>query len=238
MKFKYLVPNFFTVASLVCGLFALNFIYEEHFIFACWLLTISMLCDAMDGKLARYLNASSTFGAELDTLSDFFAFGIVPAFLAYKYSLQTFDMIGVVISVLYVLAGAYRLVRFNLGNSDLSTKHDFEGLPIPAAAGMLIALVIFNNAVVDQTMHYAFLFVTLLLAYLMASHIEYIAVDKGSKYANKGKYVIALMLVSFIFIFRYYYYIYIIWMGGYILLGIVRHFIRFVHKNKRLYEKQ
>ena len=67
-----------------------------------------MFCDGLDGKFARLLNASSKFGMQFDTLSDFVAFGVVPAFMAYKASLYSFGIVGVSISVFYVLCGGFR----------------------------------------------------------------------------------------------------------------------------------
>ena len=71
---KYLVPNFFTALSLILGLSALHLININNYYLAAWLIGFAMVCDFLDGKFARMLNAQSKFGAQFDTLSDFVTF--------------------------------------------------------------------------------------------------------------------------------------------------------------------
>jgi len=87
MKIKYIFPTMITASSLIFGLIAMNAASESNFVMASWLIALSILCDGLDGKVARLLNASTKFGAELDTLSDFVVFGVVPGFIAYKSAL-------------------------------------------------------------------------------------------------------------------------------------------------------
>ena len=93
MNKKIIIPNAITGLSLISGLTALHFTFENNFILAAWLIAFSMLCDGLDGKIARLLNAQSRFGAQFDTLSDFVAFGVVPGFMVYRYKLSELSTI-------------------------------------------------------------------------------------------------------------------------------------------------
>lgn len=227
-KARFLVPNFFTALSLVSGLLALQFTFEEKFVTAAWLIILSILCDGLDGKLARWLNAYSKFGATFDTLSDFVAFGVVPAFLAYKSYLFKFGLWGIIISFFYIFAGGYRLVRFTLKNTDTNKKHPFIGLPIPAAGGFISSYIILNyyfwHSLLITEISLA---VILISSILMISHIEYLPIEKGKKLTRESKLFIVLATVSIIVAIKYFYFVFIVWIITYILYGIVRHFVRY-----------
>ena len=233
-KSRFLIPNFFTALSLVSGLLALQFTFEENFVIAAWLITLSILCDGLDGKLARWLNAYSKFGAMFDTLSDFVAFGVVPAFLAYKSYLFKFGFWGIAISFFYIFAGGYRLVLFTLKNTDTNKKHPFIGLPIPAAGGFISSYIILNYYF-WHSLRYPeiFLAVTLISTLLMISHIEYLPIEKGKKITGESKLFIVLATISIIVAIKYFYFVFIIWIIIYILYGIIRHFVRHGKKNKK-----
>ena len=102
------------------------------------------MCDLADGKLARALDASSTFGMELDSLSDMVSFGLAPAMLVYLAVLQHLGLIGAVIAVVYPLCGAIRLARYNSDHSSIG-KVTFLGCPIPIAASYLMSMVLVRD---------------------------------------------------------------------------------------------
>ena len=186
MKIKYVIPNFFTAASLVVGFLSITASSEGHFALAAWLIALSIFCDGFDGKVARLLHASSRFGAEFDSMSDFVAFGIAPGFLVFKVGLNNMSFLGFTAVIIYILAGAIRLVRFNLKNYDLDNKHPFEGLPIPGAAGMLASLYLFMNQFFPTVnMNGLLLIVTLLVGFLMVSNFEFLTIE----YKNNCKSV-------------------------------------------------
>ena len=226
-KARFLVPNFFTALSLVSGLFALQFTFEEKFVTAAWLIMLSILCDGLDGKLARWLNAYSKFGATFDTLSDFVAFGVVPAFLAYKSYLFKFGFWGITVSFFYIFAGGYRLVRFTLKNTNTNKKHPFIGLPIPAAGGFIASYIILNYYFLHSLRFTEiFLAIAFVSSILMLSHIEYLPIEKGKKLSMESKLFIILAAISIIVAIKYFYFVFIIWIIIYILYGIIRHFVR------------
>ncbi|MFC1898031.1 CDP-diacylglycerol--serine O-phosphatidyltransferase [Candidatus Cloacimonadota bacterium] len=231
-KYKILIPNSFTALSLVLGLISLQHTMDKNFVLAAWFIAASMVCDFLDGKLARLLNAQSKFGALFDTLADFVAFGVVPGFLAYKVALHKLGIIGAVVSIFYIISGGYRLVRFTLEEKNSSKKQPFVGLPIPAAGGIISSFIILNyyywNSIKSIDSLLALTFVSGLL---MVSKIEYLPLDKGKKLSREAKLFIVLALLSAIAAFRYPYFIFILWIVIYVLYGLIRHIVLY-YKNK------
>ncbi len=134
-----------TLANIAFGFLGMVSAAEHHFERACVLFFCAAVCDLMDGRLARMLNASSKFGSELDSLSDVVSFGIGPGFLIYLSALHGLGAVGIAISVAYVLCGALRLARFNVGTGPLSDI-TFVGIPIPVAAGYILSLVMVRDS--------------------------------------------------------------------------------------------
>ena len=220
---KYLVPNSFTAISLILGLSALHLINLGNFYLAAWLIGFAMVCDFLDGKFARMLNAQSNFGAQFDTLSDFVTFGVAPGFLAYSSLLNEVNFVGAVVSIFYVFCGGFRLVRFTLKNNITSKKEPFIGLPIPAAAGMIASFIIFNSYFQDVKIIVDLLIIsTFLVSILMISKIEYLPLEKGKKLSKESKFFISLAIISIVLATKFSYFIFIIWMLIYILYGVFR----------------
>lgn len=227
ISLRYLVPNFFTVVSLVSALIALNFIADGEFTPASLLVIFSMICDYLDGKTARLLNASSRFGMQLDIISDFFAFGVVPAFLIYRNSLRFLGLLGILACILYVIAGAFRLVRFSYRDPDLKIKSAFEGLPIPAAAGLVVSFFLISDKfIINSFDNWVFFAVLIVMSVLMVSRIEYLAVE------NKGRFLYIILGCLLILLFTIFinlmwsFIVFLVLMTIYILFGLIRHFYK------------
>ena len=135
------VPSFFTLMNLLCGFLALTQVLEGAFVMTCWLIVLAGFFDLLDGMLARLTDADSTFGVQLDSLSDVVSFGVAPSFLVYAYALDTFGPLGMIVSALPALCGSVRLARYNV-NSETDDKEGFEGLPIPGQAIAIVALIL------------------------------------------------------------------------------------------------
>ncbi|SFI90870.1 CDP-diacylglycerol--serine O-phosphatidyltransferase [Jannaschia pohangensis] len=130
-----LVPNVVTMLGLCFGLTSIRFTFENQFQFAAGLLILAALFDGLDGLLARRLNASSPFGAELDSLSDFVCFGVAPALLIYNFGLRDFAGLGWLAALFLAICCCLRLARFNVAAKDESDdKGSFTGVPAPAGA--------------------------------------------------------------------------------------------------------
>ena len=192
---RYLVPNAVTVGSLFCGFLAIIYASSERWEKAAFAILLSILLDGMDGRVARRLNATSQFGLEFDSLSDLVSFGIAPAFLMYEWCFrQLADEFGVFVCFVYALCAASRLARFNISAVNLV---GFEGLPSPAAAGMVAAAVYFISG--NQPNYAAVAMgaaLMLLMGYLMVCKIGYPSIKK-MKITNIGltaRVVIGMMI--------------------------------------------
>jgi CDP-diacylglycerol--serine O-phosphatidyltransferase len=223
MKLKYLAPNMFTITSLLAGFMGLNFAANGNYDTACWMVIISVFCDGFDGKVARMLNAQSRFGAEMDSFVDFFSFGVVPAFIAYRTSLHHFQAFGIFASFAFIFAGMFRLIRFNIGNTDLDTKSDFEGLPIPAASGLITTFILLNYKVYGTFKHDAILLLmTCIGAFLMVSKIEYVCSDRVTKNSHrKIQRAMLFLVVLSMFVIKSYAFFGIAY--GYAIYGLFRY---------------
>src|SRR5512139_3278872 len=93
-SFNRLIPNIMTMLGLCCGLVAIRFAFEGRFEQAAALIVVAGVIDGLDGRLARLLKATSRFGAEFDSLSDFLCFGVAPGFVLYLWSLQALGGFG------------------------------------------------------------------------------------------------------------------------------------------------
>jgi CDP-diacylglycerol--serine O-phosphatidyltransferase len=180
-----------------------------------------MIFDGFDGKMARLLNATSKFGSHADSLADFVAFGVTPAFLAWEVGLRHFGFIGYFISILYVLCGGFRLARFNVLSSTSINKSDFMGLPIPGAAAIICSFVLFNEVVLaDPNNSLILLCIVPFVSLLMVSKIPYIHVNKRQR---KKKYLLPLIIFGLglaVITVKYSIWVYFISSWLYIIYGL------------------
>jgi CDP-diacylglycerol---serine O-phosphatidyltransferase len=174
---RYLVPNAVTVGSMFCGFLTIIYASSQRWEKACVAIFLAILLDGLDGRVARRLNATSRFGLEFDSLSDLVSFGIAPAALIYEWCFRVeADEFGVFVCFVYALCAASRLARFNISAENLS---GFQGLPSPAAAGMVVAVVNFMPSLEPSFAAIALCSVIMLtLAYLMVCQIEYLSIKK------------------------------------------------------------
>jgi CDP-diacylglycerol--serine O-phosphatidyltransferase len=174
---RYLIPNAVTVGNLFCGFLSIIYSASDRFEKAVIAIFFAILLDGLDGKVARRLNATSKFGVEFDSFSDLISFGVAPAILVYHWCFRTTaDEFGVAVTFIYVVCAASRLARFNIAEPNLKS---FTGLPSPAAAGMVAALVNVAPRVESTFTLRGFSTVTMLyLGYLMISSIEYFSIKQ------------------------------------------------------------
>ena len=171
----YLVPNLLTTGNLFCGLYAILAVMNESFFSAAIAMLVALVFDMLDGKSARWMNSTSQFGVEYDSLADLVSFGVAPGLLLYVWALEPHGMAGVAVMFAFVACGALRLARFNVITATSESKY-FTGLPIPAAASVVATLVIFDHRVValaSGVKPILILVLTLTLAFLMVSAIKY-----------------------------------------------------------------
>lgn len=140
IKLRHIMPSVVTAFAICAGMTAIRMSLEGHVELALYFILLAVFLDAADGKLARFLNSASPFGAELDTLADFFNFGIVPGVLLYNtlYIDTAYASLGFLATLVLAVCCALRLARFNLSmkSDEMTLKKDdhFVGVPAPALA--------------------------------------------------------------------------------------------------------
>jgi CDP-diacylglycerol---serine O-phosphatidyltransferase len=151
---RFLLPNLLTLLALCSGVTAIRLAVENRLELAVGAIIFAIVLDAMDGRLARYLEGTSRFGAELDSLADFVNFGVAPAIMLYFWSLNGLRTFGWVICLLLSIACALRLARFNVAledpNKPIWVKAYFTGMPAPAGA-LLVMAPFYLGFLADQT---------------------------------------------------------------------------------------
>jgi len=140
----YLLPNAFTTAALFCGFYAIVQAMNQQFEHASWAIFIAMILDGLDGRVARLTNTQSEFGAQYDSLSDMVSFGAAPALVIYEWSLRGLGKLGWLAAFVYCAGAALRLARFNT-NIEVVDKRFFQGVPSPAAAGIVAGYILMMN---------------------------------------------------------------------------------------------
>ena len=136
-----MVPNVLTLLALCAGMTAVRFAMGGNFEMAVFAIIAAGIFDGLDGRMARLLKATSSFGAELDSLSDFVSFGVAPAAVLYLWTLSELHGLGWAIALLFAVCCALRLARFNTeaGHEMLSyVAPFFTGAPAPAGAGLVM----------------------------------------------------------------------------------------------------
>lgn len=176
---RMLVPNFFTLLALCAGLTSIRMGIEGRYELALGAIVFAALLDGIDGRVARLLKASSRFGAELDSLADFVNFGVAPAFLVFNWGLGSLKSLGWICVMIFALASALRLARFNVAIDEQRPKWQsdyFIGMPTPAAAIVVLLPVFiehlgFEGIRSSRIMLDFVLVYTLLIAFMMVSTI-------------------------------------------------------------------
>ncbi len=135
-----LIPNLMTLTAMAAGLAAIQFAWDTQWEKAVLAIMVAAILDALDGATARLLKATSEFGAQLDSLSDFLAFGVAPAVILYSWILQESGKVGWIAMIVFAAASALRLARFNATQQKLPEwkKKFFSGIPAPAGAGLAL----------------------------------------------------------------------------------------------------
>jgi len=145
LTFTKLIPNLITLLGLVVGISSIRFALDSRWEPAIYCILIAGILDGLDGRVARLLNATSPFGAELDSLCDFTNFGVSPAIIIYLWSYQQYEykLISWSAILLFMVCMAIRLARFNTsmiqGKQDKLSKYFSIGVPAPS--GALLSLI-------------------------------------------------------------------------------------------------
>lgn len=257
----YFLPNLMTAGNLFCGFMAvisciharlaetaatgdyLGSTPAEHYRFAVWLILGAAAFDVLDGRLARMGGRESLFGAEFDSLADVVSFGFAPAMLMFFFILSPsqgiplFRNIGWFLGFVYLLCAAIRLARFNVITNPLlhrgqkELNKDFVGLPVPAAAATIAAIVLFLLKLIesDKTLKSGALglpFLMLLVAVLMVSTVRYPSGKKVDLQTTTRlrNFVMFLGIIGIVVLFKEIAVLCVCL--GYIFFGLFRHWRR------------
>lgn len=135
---RVLIPNLVTLLALCAGLTGIRMAIEGRLELALGAIVLAAVLDGMDGRLARMLQGTSRFGAELDSLSDFVCFGVAPGLVLYMWGLETLGSVGWIAALAFAICAALRLARFNVMLEDPNkppfAADFFTGVPAPAGA--------------------------------------------------------------------------------------------------------
>lgn len=196
-----LLPNLVTLASICIGLSAIRYSIHGNFMLATSFLLLAGFMDGIDGRIARYLNSSSDFGAQLDSLADFVNFGVVPGFIIYMWVNSFFEIRAIdwAMVLFFTICSAIRLARFNvdLGKETVNPiieKYFFKGIPAPCGAAMAMLPMVLFYEFGDGFYSNPILVInwTLVLAILMASRVPTISIKK---IPVKNEYVYLTLMI-------------------------------------------
>ncbi len=198
LNYITILPSLITILNGVCGFTAVIFASKSaeagssqisYLAMGGYMVFLAMIADMLDGRVARRVKSTSSFGGQLDSICDIVSFGVAPALLMIKVlenHLAGFADINPaagsflhrfiwLTAAAYVSCAAIRLARFNVENEEDESAHmSFMGLPTPAAAGVIVSLIIFHEETWPQSaIIYALPFLAVGVALLMVSRIRY-----------------------------------------------------------------
>ncbi|QRK08916.1 CDP-diacylglycerol--serine O-phosphatidyltransferase [Archangium violaceum] len=206
-KLLFVLPNLFTVTSILCGFYAMTLCSGDagptQLYQAALAILFAMFFDGFDGRVARLTKTQSDFGMQLDSLADVVSFGAAPGLLIYKWALEPLGFLGLFLSFCFATCGALRLARFNV--LAMRSPHGgggsfFVGLPIPLAAGVLVSMIIAHHAatggeVLDESARGPVAVATTALALLMVSTVRY-RTFKDLRLSPRSALILMLVLAS------------------------------------------
>jgi CDP-diacylglycerol--serine O-phosphatidyltransferase len=180
---RFLLPNLFTLSATLCGFSAIWLSTQaesgSEFYAAASLICLAVFLDGFDGRIARWVDAQSKFGGQLDSFSDFLTFGVAPAILVHAWGLSQLGLAGLLVAFAFAACAMLRLARFNV-NAEVhgGASRYFTGLPAPMA-GLAIALLVGINAgivgkaTIDARAAASLASVMLLFGLLMVSNVPF-----------------------------------------------------------------
>lgn len=229
----YILPSLFTTANMALGYYAILEVMHAsaidfwHLDNAAKAIGFAVLFDGLDGRIARMTGTSSDFGRELDSLADAITFGVAPAMLAWMWGFHLMPSVlvtlghghanlaqlGAIASFLFLIAGASRLARFNIttnpqpSNPGRPGKKYFVGMPIPAGAGVIAAVVHFEGGdpIVSTYTAIAWLAMVATVGYLMVSTWRFYSfkdIDFRSRHPFRVIVFLALLFAAIWFFSR------------------------------------
>ena len=186
------IPNIFTTLNLVSGFLGITFFLSDFTNLIPYCIYLSLIFDYLDGLTARKLNLISNFGKQLDSLADLVSFGVLPSLVIFDWlsNNSTYNMLEY-ISVLILVASAFRLAKFNISKS---SSNDFIGLPTPANALFFVS-IFYSSKYATFLNDKILVGLVIIFSLLMISNIRFISMKfiDYSLAENINKYIIILV---------------------------------------------
>jgi CDP-diacylglycerol---serine O-phosphatidyltransferase len=228
-KGMYILPSLFTTGNVAAGFYAILEVVHAtaneywHLDNAAMAIGFAVLFDGLDGRIARMTGTSSDFGRELDSLADVITFGVAPAMLAWTWGFYLMPTVlftdwhikltqlGAIASFLFLISGASRLARFNItsnpqpSNPGRPGKKYFVGMPIPAGAGVIAAVVHFARGEPLESWYTALTWLAMVAAvgYLMVSTWRFYSF-KEIDFRSRHPFRVIIILAALFALIRYY----------------------------------
>src|SRR5271167_1211584 len=242
----FLLPSLFTGANLLCGYYAVVASLAggwEDFDHAARAIGLAILFDSLDGRVARMTGTNTEFGVQFDSLADVVSFGIAPAVMAYAWGVrslpdqgsQRFELIsqlGWVFCLAFLICCAWRLARFNVQGMAPGGSKNFVGMPTPAAAGVLAALVHgFKFPLHDWRWSVAWIALAGILGALMTSTIRYYSFKDLPWSRKQPSLGIIVVLIIFGIAWQYSEYFLMTFACSYAVIGVALHLLRYIRQH-------
>lgn len=216
---KYLAPNAITASNMLLGYLSIVSSIDGDYVRSVWFIIAAMVCDTLDGKTARKLDAFSEFGKEFDSFCDAISFGLAPGVLILSILKETpIAKYMIPISFIYALCGVMRLVKFNIITTASSEKDDFSGMPIPCGAALVVGYYLLCHTAINSNIFGGvnlfspeiFSIISIIAAVLMVSLVPFKTPDKVFAFIPKKMFPFFLIAVLVtlkysLFIFAAYY---------------------------------
>ena len=255
-KTLFILPNLITLLSIFCGFVAIVVCTTgtgqngetsgEDFYKSALLIVFAMFFDVLDGRVARLTKTQSAFGVQIDSLADIVSFGVAPAILVYRWSLHELGFGGIVCSFVYLACGAIRLARFNVlattpsGAPKKPSKY-IVGLPIPGAAGLLVAIIVANFAVTGsvQASRELIVAVVIALSFFMVSTVPFRSFKDIKLSWHSGLFALITIVSSAVVAVVYHPSFALVWLiVGYVALAVVEGVLAISKKAARVVRRQ
>ena len=236
----YLLPSILTTFGMFAGFYSIIASINGDFTLAAISIMVAMLWDALDGRVARLTNTQSDFGAQYDSLADLVSFGVAPALLVYEWSLSDLGRIGWLAAFIFLACAALRLARFNT-QVGISDKRYFQGLPSPAAAGVIASMIwlkfwkfeYFDFGIVSLS-YYVGVGITIVCALLMVSNLRYYSFKELDSKKASFRFLLAIVLSLIVLLSKPNIFLF----TGFFLYMLSGPFITIVGINKKRIEKK
>lgn len=237
---KSLLPNALTILGVCLGLSSIKFAIDLDYSMAVVAIGFAAILDTLDGRVARLIKGTSNVGKELDSLTDVISFGVAPGFVMYFWSLNELGKFGWVFVLIYIVCCALRLARFNLTTIEENESwkiNFFEGVPSPAAAGLVLLPLILNLSGLIELRNYAQIssIAILTTSILMVSKIPTYSLKRILISRNSAIFLL-LGIGIYVSLLIFYTFITLFFTGIVYLLLIPISFFHFRKRNKKSFK--